>query len=322
MEMINIFVPMIEANLYDPFKSFDLVGAKCFLTGVPVSKGIDTLSVFPEWLMQAEDLYDKPFKLLDESYCTYKDLKLGISADANNAILVLQTKAKIAFETGDANLLSDVEWFQWSGILVYGLVSAEIKNGLKSEEYKEEGFKISPVLINKFRTLHKLLQSIVLNFEWENPKPFSLFVYNLQEEQGIDKFQHRNEINTLTFSFRYNNLGIIICLLDEEYNKNYHQPLLANITSNTLSLLQFEELAARVYYSNYLFSLLPEFSFTEHKGTVYVTNKDLALGARKVFENWEEKTYAQVLEAFWKPWNYSRVEILKNPEKAMSFLIY
>jgi hypothetical protein len=320
MEMINIFVPMNEANLYDPFISFDLVGAKCFLTGMPVSKGIDILSVFPEWLMQAEDLHDKPFKLLDESYCTYNDLKLAISADAYETIQRLQEKAKLAFEKGDPNLLTDVEWFQWAGLIVYGLVSAEIKNGLKSEEYKEEGFKISPVLINKFRTLHKLLQSLVLNFEWENPKPFSLFLYNLKEEEGIEKFEHRNEINTLTFSFRCNNLGIIICLLDEEYNKNYHQQTLVKLKTNTISLIQFQEIAARVYYSNYLFSLLPEFSFTEHQGTVYVTNKELSIGARKVFEKWEEKTYAQVLEAFWKPWNYSRVEILMNPEKTMSFL--
>ncbi len=311
---------MKEANLYDPFVNFDLVNGKCFLTGQPVSKGIDTLSVFPEWLMEAEQLHDKSFKLLDESYCTYNDLKLGISADVYERIDLLQQKIKKAFKSSEAAEVSEIEWFQWSGIMVYGLVCAEIRNGLKSDEFKEEGFKISPVLINKFRTLHKLLQSIIYNFEWEEVKPFSLFVYKLKEDKEVETFQHRNEINTLTFSFRYKSLGVIICLLDEEYNKNYHQPVLKKITEEQLSVIQFEELAARIYYSNYLFSLLPEFSFTEHEGTIYVTNKELSIGARNVFEKWEEKTYAQVLEAFWKPWNYSRVEILKNPEKAMSFI--
>jgi hypothetical protein len=51
-----------------------------------------------------------------------------------------------------------------------------------------------------------------------------------------------------------------------------------------------------------------------------VSNVESNIGNRKIFETWEEKTFGQVLEAFWKPWNYSRVEILKNPEKAMSFL--
>ncbi len=311
---------MKEANLYDPFVNFDLVNGKCFLTGQAVSKGIDTLSVFPTWLMDAEQLHDKPFKLLDESYCTYNDLKLGVSADVFERIDQLQQKIKRAFESSETDEVSEIEWFQWAGIMVYGLVCAEIRNGLKSDEYKEEGFKISPVLINKFRTLHKLLQSIIYTFEWEEVKPFSLFVYKLNEDKEVDAFQHRNEINTLTFSFRYQSLGIIICLLDEENNKNYHQHTLKKITQEKLNIIQFEELAARVYYSNYLFSLLPEFSFTEHEGTIYVTNKELSIGARNVFEKWEEKTYAQVLEAFWKPWNYSRVEILKNPEKAMSFI--
>lgn len=316
---MNIFAEMKEAKLYDPFKSFDLVGAKCFLTGVPVSKGIDTLSVFPEWLMKDENLYDKPFKLLDESYCTYNDLKLGVSADVHQAIEKLQVKIKQAFDQNEPSLVSEIEWFQWAGIMVYGLVSAEIKNGLKSDEYKEEGFKVSPILVEKFRTLHNLLQSILQPFEFDNPKPFSLFLYKLNADDAIQNLEHRNEINTLTFSFRYKNLGILICLLDEEYNKNYHSELLKTIEGKTLNPIQFEELSAKVYYSNYLFSLIPEFSFNEHNGTIYVSNKETGIGVRNIFEKWDEKTYAQVLEAFWKPWKYSRVEILKNPEKAMSF---
>jgi hypothetical protein len=108
--------------------------------------------------------------------------------------------------------------------------------------------------------------------------------------------------------------------LDTEYNKSYHQEKLKNFIDKELSLIQFEEIAARVYYSNYLLSILPDFSFTEHQDTIYVSNVESNIGNRKIFETWEEKTYGQVLEAFWKPWNYSRVEILKNPEKAMSFL--
>ena len=319
MEMINIFVSMNEAKLYDPFKSFDLVGAKCFLTGDLISKGIDKISVFPNWLMEAENLYEKAFKLLDESFCTYQDLFLGVSNAVAEKINALNEKSKEAFEKGNHNLLTDEEWFQWAGVMVYGLVSAEIRNGLKSDEYKEDGFKVSPVLVNKFRKLHHLLQSLLKAFEWDSPKPYSLFKFILKEEEGIPSFEHRNEINTLTFSFRYKKVGVILCLLDSELNKDYHEELITNIKEQEISLIQFEEIAARIYYSNYLLSIIPDFSFTEHQGTIYVTNIE-NIGNRNTFEPWVEKTYAQVLEAFWKPWNYSRVEILKNPEKAMSFL--
>jgi hypothetical protein len=320
MEMINIFVSMNEVQLYDPFKSFDLVGAKCFLTGIPVTKGIDKISVFPNWLMESENLYEKAFKLLDESFCTYHDLYLGVSSEVADKISNINIKSKQAFETGDASLLSDIEWFQWAGVMVYGLVTAEIRNGLKSDEYKEDGFKVSPVLVDKFRKLHHLMQSINMSFEWDDPKPFSLFQFKLIEEEGIPTLEHRNEINTLTLSFRYKKLGVIVCLLDTEYNKSYHKENFKNFIDKELSLIQFEEIAARVYYSNYLLSILPDFSFTEHNETIYVSNVESNIGNRKIFETWEEKTFGQVLEAFWKPWNYSRVEILKNPEKAMSFL--
>lgn len=318
--MINIFVLMNEVHLYDPFKSFDLVGAKCFLTGIPVSKGIDRISVFPNWLMESEALHDKAFKLLDESFCTYQDLYLGVSSEVAEKISVINIKTKQAFETGDATLLSDIEWFQWAGVMVYGLVSAEIRNGLKSDEYKEEGFKVSPVLVDKFRKLHHLLQSLIKSFEWDDPKPFSLFSFKLIEEEGIPTLEHRNEINTLTFSFRYKKLGVIVCLLDTEYNKSYHQETIKSHIDKELTLIQFEEIAARVYYSNYLLSIIPDFSFTEYQDTIYVSNIESNIGNRKIFETWEEKTYGQVLEAFWKPWNYSRVEILQDPNKAKTFL--
>lgn len=310
---------MMEANLYDPFKSFDLVGSKCFITGQTISKGIDRISVFPNWLMETENLYDKAFKLLDESFCTYQDLFLGVSNEVSEKINTLNEKAKEAFDTANHELLSDVEWFQWSSVIVYGLISAEIRNGLKSDEFKEEGFRVSPVLVNKFRKLHHLMQSIILDFEWDDTKPFSLFKFTLINEKDIPEFEHRNEINTLTFSFRYKKIGIVICLLDTELNKYYHKDIYDKFNSKEISLIQYEEIAARVYYSNYLLSVLPDFNFTTHNNTIYVTNVE-DIGNRNTFEPWQEKTYAQVLEAFWKPWNYSRVEILKNPEKAMTFL--
>lgn len=311
---------MNEAILYDPFKSFDLVGAKCFLTGEQISKGIDRISVFPKWLMDSEELHGKAFKLLDESFCTYQDLFLGVSNEVAEKISALNEKSRSVFNTGDKELMSNIEWFQWAGVMVYGLVSAEIRNGLRSEEYKEDGFKVSPVLVNKFRKLHNLLQSLIKSFEWDAPLPFSLFSFSIIEEEGIPSFEHRNEINTLTFSFRYKKVGVIICLLDNEFNKVYQEGTLSKIKDKEISLLQFEEIAARVYYSNYLLSIIPDFTFTEHNNTIYVTNAESSIGNRNTFEPWVEKTYAQVLEAFWKPWNYSRMEILKNPEKAISFL--
>ncbi len=312
---------MILNELYDPFKSIDLVGNKCFLTGKSVNAELDTMFVFPNWLMETENLHDKPFKMLDENYLTYGQLKLPVSREIYEILNSLNSKIENYLLNDSSVNITEVEWFQWSGIIVYGLIYNEIKHGLKSEEFKEEGFKISPILIKKFKHLHFQLQSLVFDVEWDEPLPFSFSLFNINTTDDASyHFEHKNEINTLTFSLKYKKHGLIICLQDLGMNVNYHKSVLSKINSKTLLPIQFAELSAKFYYSNYLLSVINDFEYTFHKNKLYITNLDANYNA-KPFENWDEKTFSQVLEAFWKPWKYSKIEILKNAEKCISFIL-
>lgn len=307
-------------ELYDPFKTIDLAGNKCFLTGTTVKSDIENIFVFPEWLMNTENLYEKPFKMLDENYKTYADLKLPVSADVRNKIELLNNKVEGFFNNHSIENITNIEWFQWCGVIVYGLIYNEIRNGLKSEEFKEEGFRISPLLIKKFKNLHFQLQSLIFEVEWDEPLPFSLL--NISLDDAIDSSQqleHKNEINTLTFSFKYKSKALIICLQDVGMNNVYHQSLISKIDDKILHPIQYSELAAKYYYSNYLLSIINDFDYTFHKNTLYITNIEVTTST--VFDKWDEKTFAQVLEAFWKDWKISKIEIFKNAEKCMSFLL-
>lgn len=308
---------MNKIELYNPFEKLDLVRNKCFLNGELIDKKTDEIYVFPEWLMNKEDLFDKPFKLLDESYSTYGSLTLPVSKEVKSKIISLNNKVEQFFNNADTEI-NDIEWFQWAGIIMYGLIYNEIRNGLKSDEYKEEGFKISPALIHKFKQLHFQLQSLIYEFEWDEPKPFSLLSFDINEDSS---FEHRNEINTLTFSFKLNKKGLILCLQDIGLNKSYHKSTFDKIDRKVLHPIQFAEIEAKIYYSNYLLSQNPEFVFNIIRDKVYVTNVEGIHSGRSLFEKWDEKTFAQVLEAFWKPWKFSRIEIFKNAEKCISFLL-
>ena len=44
------------------------------------------------------------------------------------------------------------------------------------------------------------------------------------------------------------------------------------------------------------------------------------ISSKPLFDNWNNKTYGQVLESFWKNWGFLLLEIIKNPEEPMSFL--
>lgn len=307
-------------ELYDPFKTIDLAGNKCFLTGNTVSKETDTIYVFPEWLMNSENLHEKPFKMLDENYKTYADLKLPVSADVRINIELLNNKVEDYFNNNSNDTITNIEWFQWCGVIVYGLIYNEIRNGLKSEEFKEEGFRISPLLIKKFKNLHFQLQSLIHHVEWDEPLPFSLLNISLDDTKELSQqLEHKNEINTLTFSFKYKSKGLIICLQDVGMNQVYHQSLISKIEGKVLHPIQFAELAAKYYYSNYLLSVINDFDYTFHKNSLYITNVEVT--SSTIFDKWDEKTFAQVLEAFWKDWKFSKIEIFKNAEKCMSFLL-
>jgi hypothetical protein len=73
----------MAAQIYHPFSTFNFSNSKCFLTGQELSSTEEKIQVFPQWLMSRYSLEDQPFKLLDESISTYKDLKTPCAAGVN-----------------------------------------------------------------------------------------------------------------------------------------------------------------------------------------------------------------------------------------------
>jgi len=76
-----------------------------------------------------------------------------------------------------------------------------------------------------------------------------------------------------------------------------------------------------VFYSAYLFNRLPEYNVLPAGDETYIEAMPLrGMSSKPLFDDWIGKTYGQVLESFWKNWGFLLFEIIKNPEKPMSFL--
>ena len=45
------------------------------------------------------------------------------------------------------------------------------------------------------------------------------------------------------------------------------------------------------------------------------------MNAKPIFDDWQFKIYGQVVENFWKRWGFLLLEIIKNPEKPVSYLL-
>ena len=309
-------------QIYYPFKAFNFSNRNCFLTGLALTSSEEKIQVFPQWLMSRYHLEDQPFKLLDESMATYKDLKIPCSADVNETLLEpLEAEIAAAFEIGyeAVKSLDDMKLFQWAGKLLYGILFNELQSGIKLQHAQGEEFNISESLIHKFSNLHLMLQSLNLPVIFEDFKPYSIFLFKVNND--TKEFGYRDEINTLTFSLRIKDFGLIICLQDNGANYRYHKELFEKIEGEVLHPIQFEEFCGRVFYSAYLFNRLPEFNILPVDDKVYIEAMPLrGMSSKPLFDDWMNKTYGQVLESFWKNWGILLFEIIKYPEKPMSYL--
>lgn len=319
--MLLIFAAM-AAQIYHPFDTFSFGNNKCFLSGQPLSTTEEKIQVFPQWLMSMYNLQDQPFKLLDESIATYKDLKVPCSAAINEEYLEpLELEIAGAFSKGyeGVKALDELQLFRWVGKLLYGIIFNELQAGIKMQHAQGEEFNISQSIILKFSQLHLMLQSINQPIIFEDFKPYSLFIFKVDNNEK--EFGYRDEINTQTFALRIKDFGMVMCLQDNGANGNYHEETVAKIGGDVLHPIQFEEFSGRVFYSAYLFNRLPEYNILPVGDEVYIEAMPLrGTSSKPLFDHWTNKIYGQVLENFWKNWGFLMLEIIKNPEKPMSFL--
>ncbi|WP_129716778.1 hypothetical protein [Pedobacter sp. SYP-B3415] len=307
--------------IYQPFKNFDFYYRNCFLSGETFHTPVVQVPVIPQWLMQQAGLTgDEAIKLLDESIRSYRSLQIPVNTEVNESFLdPLEAEIEAAFAGGYDTLkaLDERKLFHWLGKFIYGFVYIEMHAALRQNGGAGQ-LNMSQSLMMKFGNLHTHLQGIYTDLVFENVNPWSIVLTELEEQDT--PFSFRDEINTLTFSLRFKNFGIVACLQDNGANRKYHDTLLEEIKNRPLSLQQFEELCARFYYSAYLFNRLPDYTIVTLNGTTYIEAMPLrGASAKPLFDHWQHKTYGQVLENFWKPWGLTLFEIIKNPEAPMSF---
>lgn len=317
-----LFLRLMSAAVYNPFHNFDFNFTSCLLSGNAFDDEILLIEVIPQWLYEAAGLTGKEqIKLLDESIKPYDSLKAPYSREVYHSfVLPLEERVSQAFTMGYAGVseLDELDLFKWIGKFMYGLIYIEMNSAIRLKQLSGDGLNMSQGLMHKFGNLQTMVQSIYRPVEFDGFLPWSIQVVPLDNPDT--SFSFRDEINTLTFSLKLKDFGIIACLQDNGTNKKYHGELLAQIEGQRLSDQQFEELCARFFYSAYLFNRLPEYAIMPVEGTIYIEAMPLRGTLNKsLFDHWQHKTYAQVLENFWKPWGHTLFEIIKDPTSPMSY---
>lgn len=312
----------MRGSIYQPFKNFDFKYENCLLSGDTFKSPVVQCNVLPDWLLEMTGFSgNEQIKLLDESIRSYNELKVPVNEEVLlHFIQPLEDKIAAAFAKGYAGVsaLAETDLFKWVGKFMYSLIYIEMNAAVAQQQLSSDGLNMSQGLMHKFGNLQTMIQSIYTNVEFEDFTPWSFVVVPL--EANDIGFSFRDEINTLTFSLKLKDFGIIACLQDNGTNKRYHQEILDQIGSGKVTEQQFEELCARFFYSAYLFNRLPEYTIMPVEGSIYIDAMPLRGTTNKpLFDVWQHKIYAQVLENFWKPWGNLLMEIRKDPNAPTSY---
>jgi len=312
----------MDNAIYQPFKNFDFRYKNCFLSGDTFKSPVANVNVLPDWLLaMANFTGDEQIKLLDESIRAYNTLKVPVNTEVQQHFVEpLEEKIATAFAGGYAAVsqLDEVDLFRWIGKFMYSLIYIEMNAAIGLQQLSNDGVNMSQGLMHKFGNLNAMIQGIYTSVIFEDFTPWSIVVVPLKEQDHY--FSFRDEINTLTFSLKLKDFGIIACLQDNGTNKKFHGEILEQIANIPLLEEQYEELCARFFYSAYLFNRLPEYAIMPVEGSVYIDAMPLRGTLNKpLFDHWQNKTYGQVLENFWKPWGHTLFEIIKDPTAPLSY---
>lgn len=308
---------------FNPFQNYLFEPKICFLTGEEVTPSEDTISVFPDWIMDKFELRDKKFRMMDQvTQIVYEQLKLPCSKRVKNAFDKLDDELKKAFGEGFKSVqqLSEQKLFLWMGRIVYGLLYHDIQIETERLQRRDgKKFTLSALLKERYSLFHLMLQSIVSPVEFSPLKPWSISIVQLKYSKEI--FHYRDNPVNLVFSLGMNGFGIMANLQDNGAVKENQKNILKKTEGVILHPVQFEELCARMLYANYLLQQKPTYDIQPAGEGIFITASAMNVEANKpLFGKWDDTMFAQVLAGYLEAWGYTTQNITRFPEGPISFL--
>lgn len=309
-------------QLYNPFENLYFNDNTCFLTGIDLQHSEDTITVFPEWIMEQYGLANTSFTMMDNiTSVLYKDLKLPCSKKVKEAFHQLDQEIKTAFEGGyeSVKVLDSQRLFLWMGRIVYGVLYKDMLLERAKMEKRKLELNISTRLKERMGLFHLMLQSLVAPIEFSELKPWSISIVKLKYSKDI--FNYHDDTIKLIFSLGMNGFGIIACLQDNGVIKESQQDILSKIGETVLHPIQFEELYARFLYATFLLQYRVNYKIEEREQALFIEALPIQEERNKsLFGAKDFNMYAQVLADLWSPWGLKKSEIANFPDEPISFL--
>ncbi len=307
------------SSLFNPFDDLIFDEHFCFLSGALTN---ETIPVFPEWLLARFEFGNERIEMIDKTKIyTYADLRMPCAPNVIKAFEALDQKVEHAFKMGYEGMasLEELEIFQWSGKIVYGLLYYEMIYEKQRLQRQGKEFLISPYLKERFGYFHLMLQSLIAPVSFVGKKPWSIVVFPLK--YSADIFSYRDDTVNLLFSMGVNGFGVIASFRDNGIIAEKQKDILEKMKGHTLHPIQFEELYARFHYSDYILQYKPEYEIGENQNGVTIEAKPFEpTPDRPLFGIWSDDMFAQLQANYWSVYGIQREDILQFQRPPLSYL--
>lgn len=278
-----------EQNFYRNLNEETFDDESCFLCGKECNSKTAE-HIFPKWLQHKFNLWNQKLTLTNGTNIPYRNLTVPCCSSCNNEHLSqMEDKFKNLLNKSFENLNDDDEKtiFQWTAKILYATRYKELSI-LVERANPKLGKILTPTELESYSALHLFLQSIRYETKFNNPKPWSIFIFSCED----DEFFYHNNIPALCLSMKFGKTSLTIVFEDNNVISDYMSPL-KDLKSTNLNFPQYLEINAHIFYSGMIKENVPKYltEFNQLSETLTV-NTYGSLRSR----NWNDKEFTAVFD--------------------------
>lgn len=273
----------------------------CFLCGCRLgTRNRADEHIFPKWLLQRFDLWNRKLTLLNGTVICYRQLTIPCCRDCNTRHLApIEDQVRKAVVKGvqAVRQLRKTVLFLWLGKILYGLLYREYL--LKRDRKSKSKAPIVPrEFLEQLEAHRQFLQGSRRNIEFLGFFPASIFIVRTQVPKRVEhQFDFRDAPLELALAIRMGEVGFIAALQDGGALRLVKG--LPKFRKVPLHPVQFQEVAAQVFYKVSLLNRSSGFLMVGSEEGMKVFQPPLGgLSGNPIFDEWVPEHYARILSEF------------------------
>ena len=282
---------------YSPFDKMTFTLDRCFLCGEILNEENQTKEhVYPKWLQNMFNLWDKSIILLNSTDIKYKNLTIPCCKKCN---ALMSEKIEKPIREGVAGgyekfVKCDRDTiFLWLNKLSYGLLFKELLIKLDRSNPRSES--IFPAEDMKVRKMQFTFLKSITNNTVFHKKPYSILVFHVQNNKS--NFWVWENPFTHTFCIQMNDVGVIASLMDNNYNEQFFMEYdkYTDLINKNLHPVQFLEICSRFTYKASLLKKSPFYLTVLDKDSNPSNILSINITG-EAYKEWNQEEYAQVFD--------------------------